>query len=70
MLNIQIDSPALEESIKQCYGADTESIARAFLAFIQQERIKQDIGVSIAQLDSGEGIPLRTVMQDIRAKYE
>ncbi|MCF6286717.1 MAG: hypothetical protein L3K26_16215 [Candidatus Hydrogenedentes bacterium] len=70
MLNIQIDNPELEESIQQCYGDDFESIAKAFFAFIQQERIKRDIGVSITQLDSGEGIPMRAVMQEIRAKYE
>lgn len=70
MLNIHIDNPELEKNIKQTYGDDTRSIARAFFEFIHQQKIKQDIGVSIEQLESGEGISLGDVMKDIRAKYE
>ena len=70
MLNIHIDNPELEQDIKQTYGDDTKSIARAFFEFIRQQKIKQDIGVSIEQLESGEGIALGDVMKDIRAKYE
>ena len=70
MLNIQIDDPDLEKSIRQAYGDNTQSIARAFAAFIQHEQLKDDVRISIQQLDSGEAIPLRTVMQDLRARYE
>ncbi len=70
MLNIRIDNPELEKSIKQTYGGDTVGIASAFSEFIQQQKIKQDIGVSVEQLDAGEGIALGNVMKDIRAKYE
>ncbi len=70
MLNIRIDNPELEKSIKQTYGEDTVGIASAFSEFIQQQKIKQDIGISIEQLDAGEGIALGNVMKDIRAKYE
>ena len=70
MLNIHIDNPELEQNIKQTYGEDTGSIAKAFLEFIQQQKIKQDIGVSIEQLDAEEGIPLDDVMKDVRARYE
>lgn len=70
MLNIHIDNPELEKNIKQTYGEDTKSIARAFSDFIQQQKIKQDIGISIEQLDAGEALPLGDVMNDIRAKYE
>ena len=70
MLNIHIDNPELEKNIKQTYGEDTNSIARAFFEFIQQQKIKQDIGISIEQLDAGKGILLADVMNDIRAKYE
>jgi len=70
MLNIQIDNPELEQSIAQLYGDNTEPLAEAFAAFLQQEKIKRDIGVSITQLDSGEGVPLRRAMREIRAKYE
>ena len=70
MLNIQIDNPELEKNIKNTYGEDTKSIARAFFEFIQQQKIKQDVGVSIEQLKSGKSIPLGDVMNNIRAKYE
>ena len=70
MLNIHIDNPELEQDIKQTYGEDTGSIAKAFLEFIQQQKIKQDVGVSIKQLDAEEGIPLDDVMKDVRARYE
>ena len=70
MLNIHIDDPELEKNIKQTFGEDTRSIARAFSEFIKQRRIKQDIGVSIEQLDAGESVPLGDVINDIRKKYE
>ncbi|MBI2425055.1 MAG: hypothetical protein HYV27_19675 [Candidatus Hydrogenedentes bacterium] len=70
MLHIQIDDPELEKSLQETYGADTHAIAQDFLAFIRQERIRQDIGISITQLDAGEAMPLKVVMQEIRAKYE
>jgi len=54
MLNIQIDNPELEENIKQTYGDDVQSMASAFGEFIKQQRIRQDIAVSIKQLDAGE----------------
>ena len=35
-----------------------------------EQKIKQDIGVSIEQLDAEEGIPIDDVMKDVRARYE
>ncbi len=70
MLNIHIDDPELEKSIKQTFGEDTRSIARAFSEFIQQLRIKQDIRVSIEDLDAGKSVPLGEGINDIRKKYE
>ena len=70
MLNIHIDDPELEQNIKQTFGEDTRAIARAFFEFIQQQRINQDIGVSIEQLEAGESVALGEVVKDIRAKYE
>ena len=70
MLNIRIDDPELEQSLKQTFGEDTRSIARAFSRFIQQQKIQQDISVSIEQLEAGESSVLADVVKDIRAKYE
>jgi hypothetical protein len=69
MLNIQIDNPELEANIKQTYGDDVQSITNAFGEFIQQQRIRQDIAVSIKQLDAGEGIAMAEVMEGIRRQY-
>lgn len=66
MLNIEIDNPELEESLKQLYGNNQQSIASAFADFVQQRKIKQDIGVSIAQLATGESFSLHQVMQSIQ----
>ncbi len=70
MLNIQIDNPELEQSLKQTYGENSQSIARAFAEFVQQQKIKQDVGVSIEQLVAGQGIPLSQAINEIRASYE
>jgi len=70
MLNIQINNPELEESIKQTYGDDVQLIANAFGEFIKQQKIRQDIAVSIKQLDAGEGIPMAEVMEGIRTEHE
>ena len=70
MLNIEINNPELEASLQQLFGNNQQSIALAFAEFVQQSKIKQDIGVSIAQLDAGEGLSLREAMQSIRNKYE
>ncbi len=69
MLNIEINNPELEESLKQLYGTNKQSLANAFADFIQQRKIKQDIGTSISQLDAGEAVPLQDVMQAMNMKY-
>ena len=70
MLNIEINNPELEENLKQLYGNNKQSLVTAFADFVQQRNIKQDIGISISQLDAGEALPLQDVMQALRKKYE
>ena len=70
MLNIRIDNPEIEKSIKQTYGEDSNTIAKAFFEFIKQQRNRQDIGISIQELESGKGTPLDDVIRDISSKYE
>ena len=70
MLNIQIDNPELEKSITESCGEDPQAIARAFAEFVQQRQIIQDVGVSIRQLEAGEGASLERVMEQLRAQYE
>lgn len=68
MLTIEIDNPEVEESLKQLYGNNKQSIANAFAEFVRQYKIKQDIGISIAQLEAGEGLSFHETMQSIRNK--
>lgn len=70
MLSIQIDNPELEKSIRQVFGGNEDLISSAFVEFVQLQKVKQDIGISIRQLDAGNAKSLKHVMRDIRAKYE
>ncbi|MGR9117533.1 MAG: hypothetical protein ACU85E_17445 [Gammaproteobacteria bacterium] len=68
MLNIEIDNPELEANLKQLFGNNQQSIARAFAKFVLQQKIKQDVEMSIKPLDAGEGLSLTLVVQTIRNK--
>jgi hypothetical protein len=68
MLNIVIDNPELEANLQQLFGNNQQSLVSAFAEFVQQRKIKQDIGVSIAELEAGEGLSLRETMQSICQK--
>lgn len=70
MLNIQIDNPALEADLKQTFGDNPQSVARAFAEFVQAKRIRDDINVSVAQLEQGQGLDIAEVFSSIRARYE
>lgn len=70
MLTIKIDNPKIEKSIQQTFGDDQQSIAKAFYKFVQQQRLKQDIDISIEQFDNGQGVSIKEAMNQIRSKYE
>jgi len=70
MLNIKIDNPELERNIKQTFGDDVQSLSRAFAEFVKQKQVRQDIEISIKQLDDGEAIEMKDVIGEIRSKYE
>ncbi|WP_445768330.1 hypothetical protein [Rheinheimera sp.] len=70
MLNIQIDNPALEADLKQTFGDNPQSVARAFAEFVQAKRISDDIRVSVAQLEQGQVLDAVDVFNSIRARYE
>ena len=70
MLSIQIDNLELEKSIKQVFGDNENMIGSAFVEFIQLQKVKQDVVISIKQLDSGNAKSLKNVMKNVRAKYE
>lgn len=70
MLTIKIDNPELEQTLQELYGNQSDSIAGAFREFLLNQRIKQDVAVSVQQLDSGQGMDLHQAIRDTRAKYE
>jgi len=70
MLNIRIEDPEIEKNIRQTCGDDPDAIARAFFDFVKQQKIKQDIGISIEEIADGKGILLSEVIRDISGKYE
>lgn len=70
MLNIQIDNPELEEYIRKHFGDDTQTLAQAFSMFLQQYQVNQDVKIAVDQLERGEGIDLKQVIADTRARYE
>jgi len=70
MLNIQIDNPALEADLKQTFGDNPQSVARALAEFVQAKRISDDIRVSVAQLEQGQVLDSVDVFNSIRARYE
>jgi hypothetical protein len=60
LLSIKIDTTEFENQ---------HSLTSAFADFVQQSPIKQEISVSIAQLEAGKAIPLQEVMHSLRKKY-
>lgn len=69
MLSIQIDNPELERCIHERFGGNPDLVAQAFSDFLRQDQIRHDVKVSIDQLEAGEGIPMKAVMQEIRQKF-
>ena len=70
MLNLKIDDPELENSLRQAYGNNDQSIIDAFTQFVKQQKIKRDVTISKEQVGKGEIIELDKVIEDICAKYE
>ena len=70
MLNIQIDNSELEKAIHQNYGTNTNALAQDFASFLLSKTIKNDIKISITQLNQGDGLQASQVMEDLVNKYE
>jgi len=70
MLKFQIDDSELEETIQNNFGNNTDRLVQEFISFIREKKIKEDVSVSVEQLNQGKGIPMSVVMEDLRNKYE
>ncbi|MBL7005174.1 MAG: hypothetical protein ISR69_14240 [Gammaproteobacteria bacterium] len=70
MINIEINNAELEQCIKKEFGNDTQSLANTFSDFIKDRQIKNDIHISIQQIENGQSIGIKSAIADIRSKYE
>lgn len=70
MLKTHSNNPNPETILKKANGDNSQSIDKAFLDFTYQQEIKQDVRISIEQLDTGQDISIEKVIRDIRAKYK
>ena len=70
MLKFQIDDSELEETIQNNFGNNTDRLVQEFVSFLRTKKIKEDVLVSVEQLNQGKGIPMSAVMEDLRNKYE
>jgi hypothetical protein len=70
MLSIQIDNPELEAELKQTFGNNPQSVAKAFAEFLQARRVADDIQISITELGQGQVLKSTDVFNSIRARYE
>ena len=70
MIKIEINNPDLEREIRQSFGENTQSLVMAFAEFLRQRQVREDIVISMTQLDEGEGISMDRAIAEIREKYE
>jgi hypothetical protein len=67
---LQTGFSSLRHAVEVAARIEREENCTDCSAVVQQERIRHDVVSSIAQLDAGEGIPLKTAIREIRAEYE
>ncbi len=69
MINITIDNPDIEQLLQQTYGTNYNRLVQEFSQFIQSAKIKEDIAISLQQLECGEGIKFATAFSQVKQKY-
>ena len=70
MMNISINNPDIESIIQETYGNNHNRLIEEFSQFIQTVKIKDEINVSIQQLEENKGIPLSEAFKQIKQNYE
>lgn len=70
MLSIHIDNPELEAELKQAFGINPQSVAKAFADFVQARRLADDIQTSVTELEQCQALKSTDVFNSIRARYE
>jgi hypothetical protein len=70
MINITIDNPDIEQTLQQTYGNNHSRLIKEFSQFIQSAKIKDDIGISIQQLEQGKSVKLKDAFSQVKRNYE
>jgi hypothetical protein len=66
MTNITIDNPDIEQILQQTYGNNHSRLIKEFSQFVQATKIKDDISVSIQQLERGESVKLADAFAQVK----
>ena len=69
MLKTHSNNPNPETILKKANGDNSQSIDKAFLDFTYQQEIKQDVRISIEQLDTGQDISIEILAILIKVNY-
>jgi hypothetical protein len=69
MISITIDNPDIEQILQQTYGTNYNRLVQEFSQFIQSAKIKDDINISLQQLERGEGIKFKDAFSQVKEKY-
>ncbi|MGZ8947516.1 MAG: hypothetical protein ACXW1W_19090 [Methylococcaceae bacterium] len=70
MINITIDNPDIEHILQQTYGNNHSRLIKEFSQFVQFTKIKDDISISIQQLERGESVNLTDAFAQVKRNYE
>ncbi len=70
MINITIDNPDIEQILQQTYGNNHSRLIKEFSQFVQATKIKDDISISIQQLERGESVKLADAFAQVKRNYE
>lgn len=70
MINITINNPDIEQILQQTYGGNHSRLIKEFSQFVQAAQIKDDINISIQQLERGESVTLADAFAQVKRSYE
>jgi hypothetical protein len=70
MINITIDNPDIEQILQQTYGNNHNRLIKEFSQFIQSTKIKDDVSISIQQLEQGKSVKLKEAFNQVIRNYE
>jgi hypothetical protein len=70
MISITIDNPEVEQILHQTYGNNHNRLINEFSQFIQTRIIKEDIKISIQQLEQGKAVNFTDAFKQVKQRYK